>query len=126
MFRQSFMDIAISMAKSNPIQGLPRIAAVIIDFDNSIMYGINKRKTHPLQKKFGKNTDSIYLHAEIDAIKNYVSHRILEASNLRNAIMYIARVKRDGSLGFAKPCEGCQRALIHFGISEVYWTKDEW
>lgn len=108
----------------NPIQKLPRVAALLVRRNGKeISTGINKFKTHPLQAKFGRNNKSICLHAEIDAIVECCDW--LWFDELKGSIMYIARVKRDGSLGLAKPCSGCFRALVHFNIKEVYWTENE-
>jgi tRNA(Arg) A34 adenosine deaminase TadA len=38
------------------------------------------------------------------------------------ATVYVARVKRDGSLGMAKPCVHCMAALKSRGVEMVYWT----
>lgn len=88
-------------------------------------FGWNKKKSHPLQKKFSKHTQSIFLHAEIDVIKN----AIREVQDLENSTMYIARVKRthdnlNWTWGLAHPCKGCLSAINSFGISNVYFTTD--
>lgn len=55
-----------------------------------------------------------------------------EARVLRKAgkgfILYVARVKRDGSLALAKPCHTCYPYLISRGVEAVYYTisNNEW
>jgi hypothetical protein len=36
--------------------------------------------------------------------------------------LYVARIKY-GNIRMSKPCLGCQRAIMHFGIPNVYWTE---
>jgi tRNA(Arg) A34 adenosine deaminase TadA len=103
-----------------PVAGA-RVAASLFLGNEIICVGSNSRKTHPLMAKFGKNDKAIYLHAEVDAIKNAL--QFLDSDELIGTTMYIARAKADGSAGLAKPCEGCQRALVAFGIEKVYWTE---
>lgn len=83
-----------------------------------IAIGVNQLKSHPLQARFGKNADSIYLHAEIDAIRNAL--KVVPMHELHNVTMYVARA--DGKL--SKPCKGCQRAIVHFGITNIHWTGE--
>ena len=51
-------------------------------------------------------------HAEISALAN-------AQGSVRGATVYVARVKRDGSLGDATPCGHCSRVLKDFGIKRV-------
>lgn len=88
--------------------------------------GFNKMKSHPLQKKFGKSPLSIFLHAEIDVIKN----AIRETKDVEGGILYIARVKRTPDhkhwqWGLSSPCRGCLMALDSFGISKVFYTTNQ-
>jgi len=49
-----------------------------------------------------------------------------EARLLRKAgfgcVMYVARVKRDGSLAMAKPCATCEAYLRSRGVKQVFYT----
>jgi len=108
----------IWLCAHNPIEKLPRMAAVLFTKDGRQWNGFNRYKTHPLQKKFGRNSESIYLHAEIDAICQAVKHTTIEGASL-----YIARVLKNGEPALAKPCVGCERAIVHFGIRYVEWTE---
>ncbi len=102
-----------------PVAGA-RVAASLYKRGNCIALGYNSYKTHPMMAKFGKNEKAICLHAEVDAIIDALyGHR---PDELEGTTMYVARAKADGSPGLAKPCEGCQRAIIAFGIEEVYFT----
>ena len=104
-----------------------KVAACIAYGNKVISYGLNSRKTHPLQKKWGRNIQAIAIHAEIDAIKNALRH--IDVEELKHTTLYVARSKKDGSYGLAKPCIGpdgcgCQSAIAAFGIQRVIWTTD--
>lgn len=102
-----------------------RIAAGIVYKNTLISTGVNKSKTHPFQKKYGKNKDAIYLHAETDVIKNVINKITLD--KLSKCVLYICRVKIENGkfvFGLAKPCDGCIKAISTFNISKVYYTLD--
>jgi|SRR5579859_321204 len=53
--------------------------------------------------------------------------RLLRKAGQR-AIIYISRVRRDGSLGMAKPCHTCMHYLRSRRVDSVYYTisNSEW
>lgn len=114
---------AIQAARENTVgRPLPKLAAVLTDGHNTVV-GFNSYKTHPMQLRFNPhNPKAICLHAEMDAIRQAVR---LSGSDLSDYKMYVARVKRDGSVACAKPCRGCTQAILTFGVKEVQWTEDE-
>ena len=101
-----------------------KICAAVQIKNQLISIGFNQGKTHPLQARFGRNADSIFLHAEISAIKNALNH--IHADDLIGATLFVARAKRNKARdwGLAKPCEGCTEAINFFGISTVNYTTD--
>lgn len=96
-----------------------RHAAAIYIGNKLVSIGVNQLKSHPLQAQFGINSDAIFLHAEIDAIKNALKR--VSLLDLQKATLYVVRTK-NGIAKLSKPCGGCQRAIIHFGIKNVYWS----
>ena len=112
---------AIQAAKDNKVnRPLPKMACVLTDGHNTVV-GFNQRKSHPLQLRFNPhNPQAIYLHAEMDAIRQAIR---LQGSDLKRFRMYVARVHRDGQIACARPCEGCQNAILAFGIKDVEWTS---
>jgi tRNA(Arg) A34 adenosine deaminase TadA len=104
-----------------PVAGA-RVAAMLL-VGKVWHIGFNSLKTHPLMAKFGKNDKAICLHAEVNSIARALRWNTPE--RLEGSTMYIARAKADGSAGMAKPCEGCQRAIVTFGINSVHWTENE-
>ena len=41
------------------------------------------------------------------------------------AIIYVARVRRDGSLAMAKPCSRCEASMRSMRVKKVYYTINE-
>jgi deoxycytidylate deaminase len=95
------------------------MAAILTTRSGKAYTGFNSRKTHPLAKKFGRNEKAICIHAEIDAIRRCVA----SGDDPRGGSLWVARVLKDGQRALAKPCEGCQRAILAFEINEVEWTE---
>lgn len=105
-----------------------RLAAALVKRNRIISFGLNRKKTHPMQAKYGKNIEAIYLHAEISAIKNALN--LMHSDDLIGSDLYIYRAKRLGPQdtgwhsGMSLPCVGCTKALIDFGIKKVYYSTD--
>lgn len=123
------IDMLTRLAVENPgVRDKYKIAAGIVYKKHLVATGINSYKTHPMMWEFGKNQDALFLHAEVDAIKNAL--RLITQDQLARCDMYIVRVKKeDGKRGWfqglAKPCRGCQRAIETFNLRNVYYTTDD-
>jgi deoxycytidylate deaminase len=112
------LDHAVKVALANmSADGLPRMGAVIYRRRRLISIGQNSRRSHPLQARYGRNPASICIHAEIAALAN-------ARESVAGAVMFVARVFRDGKPALAQPCSGCQRAIAAFGLSDVEWTEN--
>lgn len=126
---ENILKTLTKVAESNDEYSNARLAAAIVKNNKIISIGINRKKSDPLQARFGKNEDSIYLHAEIHAIKNALREIVVE--DLSKCDLYICRVKRPSQKsnkfiwGLSKPCCGCARAIAEFGIRNVVYTTDE-
>ena len=105
-----------------------RLAAGIIYKNTLVSVGVNSYKTDHFQAKYSKNEKAIQLHAEVSAIKNAL--RQLSVDDIQKATLVVVRVKRKTnkepySPAMAKPCSGCRRCMIEFGIKNVYYTGEE-
>jgi tRNA(Arg) A34 adenosine deaminase TadA len=120
-FKQTLTDLAIAnIGTRNRI----KLAAGVVFKNRLVAVGVNSYKSHPLMSKFGKNPEAIYLHAEVDAIKNAL--RVLSLQELEKSDILVVRVKRDGhdyKTCLAKPCEGCARAIEAFNLRNLYYTE---
>lgn len=112
------MDMALVTARANPMEHWPKIAALIFDKRKLIAVGLNQNKTHPLQAKFQRHPEAVYLHAEIAALAAV-------RGSCEGLTMYVARVGAHGEPRLAKPCWACQRAIMSFGLKGVYWSETE-
>lgn len=112
-----------------PFNHNARLAACIVGRSGLISIGVNEKKSHPFQAKYGRNKDSVFLHAETSAIKNALKY--ITEKELERCTLYICRVKyydhhKDRMIfGLAKPCLGCFRCITSFGIKKVIYTLDE-
>lgn len=130
----SNLDKAISYARENPIlpvgrNSISRFSSVLADGRIEII-GNNSYKTHTLQAKFGINSKAIHLHSEIDAIIKAArwlakrdGSRYDSITDLSDFSISVARVLKDGTPAMARPCSGCMRALLYYGIKEIEWTE---
>lgn len=50
--------------------------------------------------------------------------RLITKSIINGTVIYVARVKADGTLGLARPCEDCMRLIRSRGIRTVYYTNE--
>ena len=128
---EKFINTAFEIAKAtDPVRG-SRIGAVIVRKNRVIGVGFNHIKSHPMQKQYARNSEAIFFHAEIHAIKNAL--RKISVEDLKQCTLYIARAKKgDGHsnrrhwhYGEAKPCSGCANCINEFELKSVVYTTDE-
>lgn len=124
-----FINLLSKVASDVAWEGNARLAAAVVHKNEIASFGVNEFKTHPFQAKFGRNNDSIYLHAETSAIKNAL--KVLDEDQLSKSTLYVCRVKFEDLkrkkliFGLAKPCEGCVRCIHTFGIQKVIYSLDK-
>jgi tRNA(Arg) A34 adenosine deaminase TadA len=124
----NLLETLTKVAEANDEYPRARLAAALVKSNKVLSIGINRNKTDPLQAKYGRNDESIFLHAEIHAIKNALREHSLE--DIENSTLYVCRVKRPEQKskkwvwGLARPCDGCSRAIAEFGIKNVIYTTD--
>jgi tRNA(Arg) A34 adenosine deaminase TadA len=106
-----------------------KLAACLVLRNEIISVGFNSDKSHPLQKRFAKNIDAIFKHAEVDCIIKAL--KVVEEDDLKDATLYVYRVKKQNKgdtgwvSGLAEPCPGCQKAIEHFGIKRTVFSLEE-
>ena len=109
------------VARDLPKVSNQRIAAALVEGRSLLGMGVNSYKSHPLQQKYSRNPQAIYMHAEIAAIVAAL-RGLREYHHLGRSTMYVARVGAGGEARLARPCEGCMRALRAFEVGRVIWT----
>lgn len=110
-------------------EGWARLSAAIVYKGKVISTGVNSLKSHPFQKKWSRNSESIFLHAETSAIHQAL-RCISDDTILQDCDLYVLRMKKDGPdftfrYGLARPCSGCQRCIAEFGIKNVFYTCND-
>ena len=96
------------------------VAALTTRKGEVIGLGRNSMKSHPFQAKYSKNSESIYLHAETAALLDAINN----GTDPSGATMHVIRKLRDGTLGLARPCQGCMRALAAYGVDRVVYSNE--
>lgn len=94
-----------------------KLGAAIFAKKRLISVGANNAKTHPLSKFYGR---PVTVHAEMQAIIR--ANNLVES--LEGLVLVVARIKRNGELGMARPCSGCQEIIKHHKIKEVWYTTE--
>lgn len=70
-----------------------RLASAILYKKQIVGLGVNRYKTDPFQSKYMKNPYSIFVHAEIAAIKNALKR--IKVLDFRRSSLVVVRVKRN-------------------------------
>jgi deoxycytidylate deaminase len=127
---EKYMAFTRRMAIQNSnSQNRAKLAASLVIRNEIISIGYNSYKSHPLQKRFSKNIEAIFKHAEVDCIINAL--RCVSTEDLEKATLYVYRIKRltkestFWSDGYSEPCCGCKQAINHFKIKKVVYSTEE-
>ncbi len=87
--------------------------SVIVKKNRIVGLGYNSNRTHTKSTHPHRR-----VHSELSAILN------TQKQDLSGCELYIIRLKKDGSLGFSKPCVFCKKLLQSVGIEKVHYSTD--
>jgi deoxycytidylate deaminase len=112
----SYLNLARSLAERS--EENKRHGAVVIKSGRVVGYGFNKFKNHT--DLFPEELIKVHCsrHAEEVAIKT-------AGQNAKGAILYVARVNRQGIDRNSKPCKICADIIKNSGIKKVIYTMEE-
>lgn len=114
----SLLKRAVSAAE-NSIDNY-RVGAVVARGNVCLSTGFNRGwKTHPLQAEMTPDRYYKGLHAEIDALRK------LRKRTDSGWTIYVARIKKNGDWGMARPCNVCMRFLRKMGVTKVVYTHED-
>jgi deoxycytidylate deaminase len=113
---KSFLSVARYMASKS--KSRQRHGAVIVKSGRVIGTGYNKNKNHPMSVSPEHIKTHCSRHAEIEAIKD-------ANFSVQGAILYVARVNRQGEDRNSKPCKYCQVVIQSTNIKKVIYTEGE-
>lgn len=116
-----YINAAYSVALASPGAGGKnrnrfRLGAVLVDRKRIVAAKYNSLKTHPMMGFFYAYP---YLHAEAATIFSY------GIDNCYGSTLYVVRIKRDNSLGLAKPCSSCEKLIKLAGVKQVIYSTNE-
>lgn len=77
--------------------------------DSIIAVGYNRRK-FPYDGRFT-------YHSEEAALK-------IAGRRAKGSTVYVIRIKKNGSLGYAKPCDFCRKYIEKYGVAKVYYSMN--
>jgi deoxycytidylate deaminase len=113
---RSFLAVARYMAsKSSSRQ---KHGAVVVKSGRVIGTGFNKDKNHPMAVSPEHIKTHCSRHAEVEAIRD-------ARFAVDGAILYVARVNRQGQDRNSKPCKYCKAVIESTKIKKVIYTESE-
>lgn len=81
---------------------------------NVLAVAVNRDKNHPSTMTEQHVKTGACVHAEVAAVR--------KVSNPRNAVVYVARLARDGAPASSRPCPRCEAFLRAVGVKRVVHT----
>ena len=116
--QQSFVQYALQLAETSTCR--QRHGAVVVKGGSVLSRGINKihncPSIFPDTEQDNPSIDRISTHAEEAAL------RMVSPDSARGATLYVARVLKDGTPGYSKPCPRCQSLIDSMGIKKVVYS----
>lgn len=97
-----------------------RVGAVLFKDSKILSYGFNATN-HSNSVKTSHKFDS--LHAEASALSKMI--RTGRMKECYNASMLVVRLRKDGTLALALPCEDCYRLMKACKIKTCYFSNDD-
>jgi len=116
MNHKKILERAANIGNLRSTHSRYRMGAILISHKpKMVIVGFNQIKTHPKT-----NSHSGFIHAEFDAIRKAQKFGV----DLTKSELFVGRLRKDGRLGLARPCEHCQAIIDWYGIKSVYFTGD--
>ncbi len=110
--KKKYISIAIQEAEKSPMEH--KHGAVVVK--NRAIIGKGHNTNYP-DVKCGMYS----LHAEISAILNCGIHKHI----LKNSIVCVVRINKQGDLKYSKPCENCTKFIEKYKVRRVYYSVDK-
>lgn len=119
---RKYFDLAQEVSKLSDYPRI-KIGAIITKGGDVLSVGFNRRKSHPIQKKYNVHRgcgdeSKDYIHAEMAAIIK-VHHK-----DLRGATIYVSRKNANGDRAMCRPCNACMKAILDAGIKKICYTSE--
>lgn len=121
---ERFSKLALELAFTSEHE-ITRVGAVLVANKTIISVGVNSAtKSHPLQKMYNEfrhfQVEIRHLiHAEMECIIKYKKLN----EDIPDLKMYIARIRKNGTLVPGHPCPACQQALKEYGVNSIVYSS---
>lgn len=112
---RAYLNVARYMAKKSHARNTH--GAVVVKSGRVMGTGYNKDRNHPAIVSPEHIKSDCSYHAEQVAIRE-------AGDNLRGAIIYVARVNKNGQDRNSKPCPRCNKLIQDAGIKRVVFTTE--
>jgi deoxycytidylate deaminase len=113
---KSFLSVARYLAqKSNSRQ---KHGAIVVKSGSVLGIGYNKDRNNPMTVSPEHIKTHCSRHAEIEAIRD-------ANWSVKGAVLYVARVNKQGQDRNSKPCKNCDRAIRQSQIKKVIYTESK-
>jgi deoxycytidylate deaminase len=112
----SFLAVAKYFAAKS--QSRQRHGAIVVKSGRVLGTGYNKDKNNPMQVSPEHIKTHCSRHAEVEAIRD-------AGFDVSGAILYVARVNKQGRSLNSKPCKYCQAVIESTQIKKVIYTESE-
>jgi deoxycytidylate deaminase len=112
---EAFLSVARYFAKKSTARNTH--GAVVVKGGRVIGTGYNRNRNHPniVSPEHIKTECSI--HAEESAIRD-------AGYDVRNAVIYVARVNKHGEDRNSRPCPRCHEMIKEYGIKRIVYTSE--
>jgi len=111
---EAFLSVARYISKRSAAR--QRHGAVVVKSGRVLGMGYNKDRNHPTQVSPEHIKTHCSSHAEVEAIKD-------ANWNVKGAVLYVARVNRQGMDRNSKPCKYCEAVIESTQIKKVIYTE---
>ena len=113
---KSFLSVARYLEeKSNSRQ---KHGAIVVKSGSVLGIGYNKDRNNPMTVSPEHIKTHCSRHAEIEAIRD-------ANWSVKGAVLYVARVNKQGQDRNSKPCKNCDRAIRQSQIKKVIYTESK-
>ena len=111
---KSFLSVARYFATKS--EARQKHGAVIVKSGRVLGTGFNKDTNNPFTVSPEHIKTHCSRHAEIEAMRD-------ANWNVKGAVLYVARVNKQGKDRYSKPCGYCQTAIAETKIKKVIYTE---
>ncbi len=95
-----------------------RLGCVVFKGKRILSCGYNQIRTfNAIPDKYKKYIEA--LHAEQHAIMKVQNKELLNGASI-----LVIRINRNGKLTNAKPCENCMKTILHYHLSNIYFSNE--